>query len=68
MPFREAYKKVGMDIEQGTFAPEKAVAHTHAGSIGNLCTEQIAAQMDAVVKGFPFESVDKALQQLLTTD
>lgn len=66
-PFREAYKKVGMDIEAGTFSPEKAVAHTHAGSIGNLCTEQIAAQMDAVVKGFPFESVDKALEKLLNS-
>lgn len=64
-PFREAYKQVGMDIEKGTFSPEKTVAHTHAGSIGNLCTEQIAAQMDLVVKGFPFESVDKALAQLL---
>ncbi|TWF39090.1 argininosuccinate lyase [Chitinophaga polysaccharea] len=64
-PFREAYKQVGMDIEKGTFSPEKTVAHTHAGSIGNLCTEQIAAQMDLVVKGFPFESVDKALEQLL---
>lgn len=67
MPFREAYKKVGMDIEAGTFAPEKTVAHTHAGSIGNLCTEQIAAQMELVVKGFPFESVDKALEQLLNS-
>ncbi|NLR79997.1 argininosuccinate lyase [Chitinophaga eiseniae] len=64
-PFREAYKQVGMDIEKGTFSPDKTVAHTHAGSIGNLCTEQIAAQMDLVVKGFPFESVDKALEQLL---
>lgn len=64
-PFREAYKQVGMDIEKGTFSPKKTVAHTHAGSIGNLCTEQIAAQMDLVVKGFPFESVDKALEQLL---
>ncbi|NLR57068.1 argininosuccinate lyase [Chitinophaga polysaccharea] len=64
-PFREAYKQVGMDIEKGTFSPEKTVAHTHAGSIGNLCTEQIAAQMDLAVKGFPFESVDKALEQLL---
>ncbi|MBO9733047.1 MAG: argininosuccinate lyase [Chitinophaga sp.] len=67
MPFREAYKKVGMDIEAGTFAPEKTVAHTHEGSIGNLCTAQIAAQMELVVKGFPFESVDKALEQLLNS-
>lgn len=66
-PFREAYKKVGMDIENGTFSPDKEVKHTHAGSIGNLCTEQIAAQMDAVMKGFPFEAVDKALEKLLNS-
>ncbi|RBL92284.1 argininosuccinate lyase [Chitinophaga flava] len=66
-PFREAYKQVGMDIEHGTFAPSKEVNHTHAGSIGNLCTEQIAAQMDQVIKGFPFEAVDKAIRQLLNS-
>lgn len=66
-PFREAYKKVGMDIENGTFSPGKEVKHTHAGSIGNLCTEQIAAQMDVVMKGFPFEAVDKALEKLLNS-
>ncbi|RAJ83317.1 argininosuccinate lyase [Chitinophaga dinghuensis] len=67
MPFREAYKKVGMDIEHGTFSPEKEVKHTHAGSIGNLCTAQIAAQMDQVLQGFPFENVDKALEKLLNS-
>ncbi|WP_291913313.1 argininosuccinate lyase [Chitinophaga sp. CB10] len=64
-PFREAYKQVGMDIEKGTFAPAKEVNHTHAGSIGNLCTAQIAQQMEAVLKGFAFEKVDKALEKLL---
>ncbi|SKA40011.1 argininosuccinate lyase [Chitinophaga eiseniae] len=64
-PFREAYKQVGMDIEGGTFSPSKEVKHTHAGSIGNLCTAQIAAQMDAVIKGFPFEAVDKTIAELL---
>ncbi|WP_143305268.1 argininosuccinate lyase [Chitinophaga vietnamensis] len=64
-PFREAYKKVGLDIENGTFSPEKEVKHTHAGSIGNLCTAQIKAQMDAVVKGFPFEKVEQAIAALL---
>lgn len=64
-PFREAYKQVGMDIEHGTFSPSKEVKHTHAGSIGNLCTAQIAAQMDEVVKGFPFEAVEKAIAELL---
>nr|WP_295876240.1 argininosuccinate lyase [uncultured Chitinophaga sp.] len=64
-PFREAYKQVGMDIEGGTFSPSKEVKHTHAGSIGNLCTAQIAAQMDTVLKGFPFEAVEKAIAELL---
>ncbi|MCW3463633.1 argininosuccinate lyase [Chitinophaga nivalis] len=64
-PFREAYKQVGLDIEQGVFSPAKEVNHTHAGSIGNLCTAQIAAQMDAVVAGFPFDKVDQALEKLL---
>lgn len=66
-PFREAYKQVGMDIEHGTFAPSKEVKHTHAGSIGNLCTAEIAAQMDSVIKGFPFDAVEKAIAELLAS-
>ncbi|NML37455.1 argininosuccinate lyase [Chitinophaga sp. G-6-1-13] len=66
-PFREAYKQVGMDIEHGTFAPSKEVKHTHAGSIGNLCTAQIADQMDSVIKGFPFDAVEKAIAELLAS-
>lgn len=65
MPFREAYKQVGIDIEKGAFVPEKQVHHTHAGSIGNLCTEQVKGLMDTVLKSFPFEQVDQALQALL---
>jgi argininosuccinate lyase len=65
VPFREAYKQVGVDIEKGTFVPEKQLNHTHAGSIGNLCTEQVNGQMSAVLKGFPFEQVEKALNALL---
>ena len=65
VPFREAYKQVGMDIEKGTFVPEKAVHHTHEGSIGNLCTEQVNALMDKVIKEFPFDHVDAAIVKLL---
>ena len=64
VPFREAYKQVGMDIEKGTFVPAKEVHHTHAGSIGNLGTEQVKALMDEVLKEFPFSKVDKAISQL----
>lgn len=42
MPFREAYRKVGREVAAGTFRPIKTVTHTHAGSIGNLCTAQIS--------------------------
>ena len=65
MPFRDAYKKVGMDIEAGKFTPCKEVHHTHEGSIGNLCNQQIAALMDEVWKGFNFQRMDEAEQKLI---
>ena len=65
MPFRDAYKKVGMDIEAGKFIPCKEVHHTHEGSIGNLCTKQIAALMDEVWKGFNFQKMENAEAALL---
>ncbi len=65
MPFRDAYKKVGLDIEAGKFTPCKEVHHTHEGSIGNLCTEQIATLMDNVWNGFNFEKMERAEASLL---
>lgn len=65
MPFRDAYKKVGMDIEAGRFTPNKQIHHTHEGSIGNLCNKQIAAMMDSIVNDFHFDSVDKAVASLI---
>ncbi len=65
MPFRDAYKKVGLDIEAGKFTPTKTVAHTHEGSIGNLCNYRICALMDDVVKSFNFEKVDMAVEKLV---
>lgn len=65
VPFREAYKKIGMEIEEGRFkAPEK-VNHTHEGSIGNLCNKEISASFEAVVQAFNFEKVTNALVSLL---
>ena len=64
-PFRDAYKQVGLAIEAGNFTPNKDIHHTHEGSIGNLCTEQIAQLMQQVLNGFGFERVAKAEQQLL---
>ena len=45
LPFRDAYKKMGQEIEAGTFKPKKDIVHTHEGSLGNLCLEQIKAKM-----------------------
>ena len=64
MPFRDAYKKVGMDIQAGHFKPHKEVHHTHEGSIGNLCNEEIRALMDEVWNGFHFEQIEEAERQL----
>ena len=65
MPFRDAYKKVGLDIEAGKFTHNKQVNHTHEGSIGNLCNEQITALMQQVVKGFNFNNMIAAEKALL---
>ena len=67
MPFRDAYKKVGLDIEAGKFTPNKHIHHTHEGSIGNLCNDRIQALMQQTLSGFNFERVDKAEQALLAT-
>ncbi|MBQ1973249.1 MAG: argininosuccinate lyase [Paraprevotella sp.] len=66
MPFRDAYKKVGLDIEAGCFHPVKEVHHTHEGSIGNLCNERIEELMNQIWSGFNFERMEKAEQQLLS--
>ncbi|MBP3373491.1 MAG: argininosuccinate lyase [Bacteroidaceae bacterium] len=64
-PFRDAYKQVGLEIEAGEYTPVKEVSHTHEGSIGNLCTERIAALMEDVVKDFHFERMIQAEQSLI---
>src|SRR6187397_1028086 len=65
MPFRDAYKKVGLDIEAGNFKYVTSVHHTHEGSIGNLCTEEIKKQMQMVIAAFPFKKIENALSSLL---
>ena len=66
MPFRDAYKKVGLDIEAGQFTPNKNIQHTHEGSIGNLCNQEIAQLMDTIVEDFHFERIDQAINALLS--
>lgn len=65
VPFRDAYKQVGMDIEAGRFVPDKHLHHIHEGSIGNLCNEQIAALMREIKDGFHFERMLEAERKLL---
>ena len=65
MPFRDAYKKVGMDIEQGNYNPAKAVNHTHEGSIGNLNNDQIERMMTEALGKFAFDKVSTAIRSLL---
>ncbi|MBO4825637.1 MAG: argininosuccinate lyase [Prevotella sp.] len=65
MPFRDAYKKVGLDIEAGRFSPDKNIHHTHEGSIGNLCNDRIAELMEKTMEEFHFEHMTRAEEQLL---
>jgi argininosuccinate lyase len=66
MPFRDAYKKIGMDIETGNFSYNTELKHTHEGSIGYLATEEIKKQMQKTIESFPFTSVQKAIDKLLS--
>jgi argininosuccinate lyase len=65
VPFRDAYKQVGLDIEAGNFKSGKEIQHTHEGSIGNLCNEEIEAMKQLIVSGFNFGKTEEALKKLL---
>lgn len=65
VPFRDAYKKVGLAIEEGRFEYATFVNHPHEGSIGNLCTKQIAEAMQEAIEAFAFETYHEAIQKLL---
>jgi len=65
VPFRDAYKKIGLDIEAGKFSYDPKIQHTHEGSIGNLSTAEIKKQMEKVVDSFPFASVRSAIEKLI---
>ena len=65
MPFRDAYKKIGLDIAAGQFVPNKDVHHVHEGSIGNLCNESICLLMQQVVDGFNFHAMEEAERKLI---
>jgi argininosuccinate lyase len=65
VPFREAYKQVGLAIEAGEFNPERSVNHTHEGSIGNLRNRELTLAMDNLLSSFPFKSIREALDKLV---
>lgn len=66
VPFRDAYKNVGSAIEKGEFKPPTMVNHTHEGSIGNLCNDEISAVFKTTIKSFSFEKVENALRSLIS--
>jgi argininosuccinate lyase len=65
IPFRDAYKKIGLDIEAGKFNYDSKVQHSHEGSIGNLCNSEIKAQMERILNSFPFHRVQLSINNLL---
>eukprot|EP00388_Colpodella_angusta_P005433 GDKJ01016794.1.p1 GENE.GDKJ01016794.1~~GDKJ01016794.1.p1 ORF type:complete len:402 (+),score=89.91 GDKJ01016794.1:431-1636(+) len=65
VPFREAYKIIGNEINSNTYTPNRDLKHNHEGSIGNLCNEQISTMMQEVVGRFGFEKVQNAIDDLL---
>jgi argininosuccinate lyase len=65
VPFRDAYRQVGLAIEQGEYHPATDIQHTHEGSIGNLCIAEIKASMERVVSDFHFERCHTAVNSLL---
>ncbi|MBI9064021.1 MAG: argininosuccinate lyase [Marinilabiliaceae bacterium] len=64
--FRDAYRIIGEKIEKGDFEADLNVNHTHEGSIGNLCTDQIKNKMQCIIQGFDFEKVTAAIKTLTT--
>ena len=66
VPFRDAYKKVGLDVEAGKFSYDAPIHHTHEGSIGNLCNEQISELKNQILSEFNFEKAKKAEKQLVS--
>jgi argininosuccinate lyase len=65
IPFRDAYRKVGEEIEKGDFNPDKEISHTHEGSIGNLCLDKIQAKMDDLLEEFNFNRSILAINKLM---
>ncbi|GAB6395083.1 MAG: argininosuccinate lyase [Bacteroidales bacterium] len=65
VPFRDAYRQVGFEIESGEFIPDKHIRHTHEGSMGCLCNDAIASLMKEIIQGFAFEKANVAERKLM---
>ena len=52
MPFRDAYREVGMAVQEKRYKPTRTVNHTHLGSIGNLANDRIASKMQSLMESF----------------
>ena len=65
MPFRDAYRKVGMEIENGTYHADHHIHHTHEGSMGNLCNDRIAEYMRSIYDAIGFDCAENAEKELL---
>lgn len=66
IPFREAYRQVGIEIENGSFTVPGSIHHTHEGSIGNLCNANIRQKLETIEQQFTFDAMDEAIQKLIT--
>lgn len=65
VPFRDAYKQVGLDIAGGKYQPQTTLHHVHQGSIGNLSLNEISLNMDRVIASFGFNHYHQAIASLL---
>jgi argininosuccinate lyase len=65
VPFRDAYRQVGLSIEEGRYTWSGSISHTHEGSIGQLCNQTIAANLQTILSRFPFATIDTALRSLV---
>jgi argininosuccinate lyase len=65
VPFRDAYKQVGLNIETGNFQPDTTLHHVHEGSMGNLCLKEISLNMDKIIESFGFGRYHQAITRLL---
>jgi argininosuccinate lyase len=62
MSFRDAYKKIGLIIEEGNFHPETTLSHTHEGSIGNLCNSEIKRKIETIISDFRFDKAQRMFE------